>query len=118
MDENASDFEYQVSEFIQQLLGIMGVEDKPVFKRTRISNQKEQVDMVVAEAQWLDQETILRKLPNIAPDEVQAILDRLVEEEQDRMGVAQSIATGDFARQAQGAGTEPSDDGEGDGGQD
>ena len=118
MDENASDFEYQVSEFIQQLLGLMGVEDKPVFKRTRISNQKEQVDMVVAEAQWLDQETILRKLPNIAPDEVQAILDRLVEEEQDRMGVAQSIATGDFARQAQGAGTEPSDDGEGDGGQD
>ena len=86
MDENASDFEYQVSEFIQQLLALMGVEDTPVFKRTRISNQKEQVDMVVAEAQWLDQETILRKLPNIAPDEVQAILDRLEDEDQDRMG--------------------------------
>ena len=86
MDENASDFEYQVSEFVQQLLGLMGVEDTPVFKRTRISNQQEQVDMVVAEAQWLDQETILRKLPNIAPDEVQAILDRLEDEDQDRMG--------------------------------
>lgn len=86
MDEEASDFEYQVSEFIQQLLGLMGVEDAPVFKRTRISNQKEQVDMVVAEAQWLDRDTILRKLPNIAPGEVQAIKERLDAEDEERMG--------------------------------
>ena len=86
MDEEASDFEYQVSEFIQQLLGLMGVEDAPVFKRTRISNQKEQVDMVVAEAQWLDHETILRKLPNISPSEVQAIKERLDAEDEERMG--------------------------------
>lgn len=86
MDEEASDFEYQVSEFIQQLLGLMGVEDAPVFKRTRVSNQKEQVDMVVAEAQWLDRETVLRKLPNIAPSEVQAIMDRLDTEDEERMG--------------------------------
>ena len=86
MDEEASDFEYQVSEFIQQLLGLMGVDDAPVFKRTRISNQKEQVDMVIAEAQWLDRETVLRKLPNIAPGEVQAIMDRLDAEDEERMG--------------------------------
>ena len=86
MDEEASDFEYQVSEFIQRLLGLMGVEDVPVFKRTRISNQKEQVDIVVAEAQWLDRETVLRKLPNIAPGEVQAIMDRLDAEDEERMG--------------------------------
>lgn len=86
MDEEASDFEYQVSEFIQQLLGLMGVEDAPVFKRSRISNQKEQVDMVVAEAQWLDRETILRKLPNVSPSEVQAIKDRLDTEDEERMG--------------------------------
>lgn len=86
MDEEASDFEYQVSEFIQQLLGLMGVEDAPVFKRTRISNQKEQVDMVMSEAQYLDRETVLRKLPNIAPGEVQAIKDRLDAEDEERMG--------------------------------
>ena len=92
MDEEASDFEYQVSEFIQQLLGLMGVEDAPVFKRTRISNQKEQVDMVVAEAQWLDRETILRKLPNIAPGEVQAIKNRLDAEDEERMGSLAGVA--------------------------
>lgn len=102
MDEEASDFEQQVSEFVQQVLSLMGVDDRPVFHRSRISNQAEQVSMVVQEAQWLDQETILRKLPNVRPDEVPGILDRLAEEEQDRMGVAQSIADGSFARQAQG----------------
>ena len=85
MDENASDFEYQVGEFVQQVLALMGVEDTPIFKRSRISNQKEQVDMVVAESEWLDHETILRKLPNIDPSEVEAILDRVDKEEEDRI---------------------------------
>lgn len=83
VDEEAADFEYQVSEFIQQLLALMGIDDQPVFKRTRISNQLEQVQMVAAEADWLDRETILRKLPNVSADEVPAILDRLDEQEQD-----------------------------------
>ena len=109
MDEEASDFEYQVSEFIQRLLGLMGVEDAPVFKRTRISNQKEQVDMVVAEAQWLDRETVLRKLPNIAPGEVRAIMDRLDAEDEERMGSLAGAA-------AATAGVAPAEDGDGDDG--
>lgn len=86
MDEEASDFEYQISEFVQQVLALMGIEDSPVFSRDRISNQSEQVQMVVQEAEWLDHETILRKLPNISPDEVPVILDRVEEEQNDRMG--------------------------------
>lgn len=87
MDEEASDFEYQVSEFVLQLLALMGIDDAPVFKRTRISNQKEQVDMVMSEAQYLDHETVLRKLPNIAPGEVSAIKERLDAEDGGRMGM-------------------------------
>lgn len=95
MDEEASDFEYQVSEFIQQLLALQGIDDAPVFKRTRISNQKEQVDMVMAEAQYLDRETVLRKLPNISPNEVQAIKERLDAEDEDRMGALVNIGAPD-----------------------
>lgn len=76
MDEEADDFEYQVIEFVQQLLALMDIEDTPIFKRNRISNQKEQVEMVMLEADYLDEETILRKLPNITPDEVEQILLR------------------------------------------
>lgn len=74
LDENADDFEYQVIIFVQQILQMMGIDDIPVFKRNRISNQREQVEMVAMEADWLDEETILTKLPNISVDEVQNIL--------------------------------------------
>lgn len=76
MDEEADDFEYQVIEFIQQLLALMDIEDTPIFKRNRVSNFREQVEMVMLEANYLDEETILRKLPNITPDEVEQILLR------------------------------------------
>lgn len=88
MDEEASDFEWQLSDCIRQILALQGIDDSPIFKRNRISNQLEQVEMVVAESTWLDQETILRKLPNVSPDEVVAILDRIDVEGAERMAVS------------------------------
>lgn len=76
MDEEADDFEYQICEFVQQILALIGIDDTPVFKRNKVSNEKEQVEMVMLEANYLDDETILRKLPNISPDEVANILAR------------------------------------------
>ena len=88
MDENADDFEHQVSVAVIQLLQLMGIDDEPVFKRNRISNEKEQVEMVMQEAPFLDRMTILRKLPNIAVEEIQAIMDASDSEAIDRlMGV-------------------------------
>lgn len=89
MDENADDFEHQVSVAVIQLLSLLGIDDEPVFKRNRISNQKEQVEMVMQEAPFLDHATILRKLPNITVDEVSAIIDASAAESIDRlMGVS------------------------------
>ncbi len=76
MDEEADDFEFEVIQFVRQILKLIGVDDMPVFKRNRISNQMEQVQMVVMEAQWLDDETILSKLPNVTVDEVKSILEK------------------------------------------
>lgn len=76
MDENADDFEYQIITFVRQILALMGIEDTPIFKRNRVSNQKEQVDIVIAESPYLDDETILQKLPNITADEISGIITR------------------------------------------
>jgi hypothetical protein len=78
LDENADDFEYQIIKFVQQVLALIGIEDTPVFKRNRISNQMEQTQMVMLEAQYLDEETLLQKLPNITVDEIPGILARRV----------------------------------------
>lgn len=93
MDEEAADFEFQVADCIRQILALMGKDDSPVFKRSRISNQMEQVEMIVAEAQWLDTQTILQKLPNVSPDEVQAIIDRNEQEDGERMAYASNLVS-------------------------
>ena len=81
LDENADDFEYQIIEFVQQVLSLMGIEDTPIFKRNRISNQSEQTQMVLSAADYLDDETVLNKLPFITPDEVDTILENKEEED-------------------------------------
>lgn len=86
MDENASDFEHWVSDAIIRLLALQGIEDTPMFDRDKISNQSEQVEMVVQEAAWLDRATILRKLPNVTPAEVNAIMASSDNENMERMG--------------------------------
>ena len=99
LDEEADDFEYQVIEFVQQILSLVGIEDTPTFKRNRISNQMEQVQMVALEANWLDEETILSKLPNVTVDEIYNILAKKVSEDTDRMDRAP-------AEESQGEGTQ------------
>ena len=84
LDENADDFEFQCIEFVQQILALIGEDDTPIFKRNRISNQKEQTDMVLLAANYLDETTVLNKLPFITPDEVQQILERKDKESMDR----------------------------------
>ena len=68
MDEAADDFEYEIIEFVQQILSLMGIVATPQFKRNRISNQTEQVNMIIAESAYLDDETVLDLLPNITPE--------------------------------------------------
>lgn len=84
MDEEADDFEYQVNEFIQQILALIGIEgDYPLFDRNRISNEKEETEMIMLAANYLDDETLLKKLPFITVDEVDGILARKGQSDQD-----------------------------------
>ena len=80
LDENADDFEYQVIDFVRKILSLMGIDDTPIFKRNRISNQKEQTEMVMSVAQYLDDETVLSKLPWISVDEIPDIMKKRMEE--------------------------------------
>lgn len=86
VDEEADDFEYQVLEFFDHLFELLGLdtENVPVFHRNRISNQNEQTQMVLSAGEYLDEETVLQKLPFITVDEVQDILDKKIREVEDR----------------------------------
>ena len=84
MDEEADDFEYQCIEFVQQILKLQGIEATPTFKRNRISNQTEQVNMIMSQAEILDVETMLELSPNITADMIPEILTRRAMENADR----------------------------------
>jgi len=75
-DIEADAFEYQIIECVQKILALQGLEGTPQFSRNRIANQQEEVNMVVSEAEWLDDETVLDLLPNITPDMKEAIMKR------------------------------------------
>lgn len=89
MDENADDFEYQIIDAIQKLLALQNIngdDATPQFKRNRVSNQREQVEILMLEAPYLDDETILNKLPNISSEEVQDILKKKDADELNKFG--------------------------------
>lgn len=82
MDEEADDFEYQCIKAVRGVLEIIGIDDMPIFQRNRVSNRMEQTQMVMMAANYLDAETVIRKLPFITPDEVDGILARRMLAEQ------------------------------------
>ena len=101
MDEQAADLEHWVGTAIEQLLELQGIEDTPVFRRNRISNYKEQVEIVLSEAQYLDSATILRKLPNLTPEEAQATLEAKRKEDEERMQIAMAMQGAGMAPQVE-----------------
>ena len=87
LDEEADAFEAQVSTALRALLAVAGIDDKPKFTRNRVSNVKEQVEIVLSEAEYLDDETVLEKLPNVTADEVKEILRRKDAEAAEKMAM-------------------------------
>jgi len=106
LDLKCDRFEMCVSDFIDHVLKLIGIEDSPTFKRTKVVNMSEETQMVLQAAQFLDTQTILEHLPFLSPDEIEDIMDRKTEEEAERMEQAMML---------QGVPTENSENSEGEG---
>ena len=85
-DNKVDQYEYCVLDFLEELFKLVGIEDNPTFKRSRIVNQLEETQMILTAAQYLDDETILKHLPFLTQEEVDEIQKRKAEEDLDRMG--------------------------------
>ena len=83
-DDKCGDFEYHIRDFIGNLLRLIGVEDEPSFQWNRIANQLEETQMVLAAANYLDDEAVIKHLPWITPEEADELLKRRAAEELDR----------------------------------
>ena len=85
-DGNASDFEDNICDFVDGILFLAGYDSNTeyTFKRSRIANQLEETQMILAAAQYMDQKTILEHLPFLSADEIEGIIARTTGEEMSR----------------------------------
>lgn len=85
LNEKCDELEMLLCNFFDGILEVAGIkDDTPTFERSQISNQTEQTNMVLAAAEYLDDETILRKLPFLTADEIEGILKRKDAEDAER----------------------------------
>lgn len=76
-DNKCSDFEWFLIDFVQQIAALAGMHNaEPSFTWNKVINQSEETNMVLSAANYLDDETILRHLPWLLPEEVPEILKR------------------------------------------
>ena len=91
LDLKCDRFEMCIIDFIQSVLELVGIEDAPTFKRTRITNMVEDTQMVLSAAEYLDSETVLKHLPFLSPDEIDEIMERKQAEEAERFEQAMAL---------------------------
>ena len=93
-DMKANALEYQCITFVQSILKLQGIESTPQFKRDKIVNVQEETTTVLQSANYLDDETILKHLPFLTPDEIPHILKAKAKEEAERYAIAEDISNG------------------------
>ena len=68
LNQMADLFEYQVTEWVKGILELAGIDDKPTYSRSQLSNRKEILDSVLQSAEYLDSEYITQKILTLLGD--------------------------------------------------
>ena len=86
INQKTDQFEYQVTEFINGILTLAGIEDEPTYTRSQMSNQSETLEMVLQAAEYLDDEYVTTKILTLLgdADKAQEVLKRKDAEAADR----------------------------------
>ena len=86
LNSKTDDFEYNVKMFLKDILAIAGVDDEPTFTRSKVVNVQEEVNTVLAAAQYLPQEYVTKKILTIMGDgdKTDDILEEMEDEDVNR----------------------------------
>lgn len=89
LNAKTDQFEYCVIDFLQEILKLAGVDDKPTFTRSLITNSKEEIEKLLLGASYLDSEYITRKLLQILGDgdKVEQVLNDMNNSDAERFGM-------------------------------
>lgn len=86
LNEKLDGFESMITEFVQGLLAVAGVEDDATYDRSIVINKAEEVQTVIDSANYLDDEYITQKIMTILgdKDQIEEVLANMQEDNLDR----------------------------------
>lgn len=68
INQKTDEFEYQVTEFIEEILRLAEIDDEPSYTRSQMSNQSETVQMILSAASYLSEEYVIEKILTLLGD--------------------------------------------------
>lgn len=88
MNNKADQFEYCIIDFLDGILQVAGLEDKPTFTRSYLINTQEEIATVLQASQYLSEDYVTRKILTLLGDADKAdeIMKALDEESMSRFG--------------------------------
>ena len=84
INEATDEFEYLVIDFCEKIFELAGIQDTPTFRRSQMKNQTEETQMILLAANYLDEDTIIEKLPFLSNDEVEIVKNKRSAEDLNR----------------------------------
>lgn len=88
MNNKADQFEYCIIDFLNGILQVAGLEDKPTFTRSYLINTQEEIETVMQASQYLSEDYVTRKILTLLGDADKAdeIMKAIDEESMSRFG--------------------------------
>ena len=68
LNNKTDDFEYHVTQFLEGILSLAGIEDEPTFSRSVIVNNTEKIQVVLQASQYLEDDYVTTKLLTLLGD--------------------------------------------------
>ena len=105
LNEKADMYEYCISKFIKGILTVFGIDDKPTFVRSKMSNKSEDINAIISCAQYLSAEYVTKKILTLLGDidAIDEVLGQIDKEDLDRFTTGDDVNAEDDAESGQSA---------------
>lgn len=105
LNEKADMYEYCVSKFIRGILNVFGIDDKPTFVRSQMSNKAEDINAIISCASYLSAEYVTKKILTLLGDidAIDEVLGQIDKEDLDRFTTGDDVNAEDDTESGQSA---------------
>lgn len=101
LNSKCDQFEYCVIDFVNRILALAGIDDKVSFVRSKIVNNNEEIQNVLASAEYLDSGYITRRILTLMgdPDKYEEVMKNLIAEDAARFNAEGEVVIDESGEQ-------------------